>query len=137
MLIKKIEKILKGKKKGAAMVEAAMVFPLVILAVLALISILIFFYQVTEARVRMHVALRAESGRLSETVRYGEAPETPCPVYRQGGTVRSRGRLAFLEKGILKSLGKDVCAYKYIYNEREFIRRLDCEGGEAAGRSGL
>ena len=41
------------------MVEAALVFPLIILTVVALIHMLVFLYQQTELRARMHIALRA------------------------------------------------------------------------------
>lgn len=117
--------LLKGKKKGGTIVEAAMVFPLVILAVLTLIYILIFFYQVTETNVKMHLALRAESGKLSETLDYGEQPEAPYPVYKKAGSVCYKGTLSFLEAGLLKSLYKEISASKYVDDERAFIRLME------------
>lgn len=102
-----------------------MVFPLVILAVLALIYILIFFYQVTETNVKMHLALKAESGKLSETLDYGEKPETPYPIYRNAGSICYKGALSFLERGLLKSLHKEISASKYVDNERAFIRLME------------
>lgn len=117
--------LFKGKKKGSATVEAAMVFPLVILAVISLIYILIFFYQVTETNVKMHLALRAESGRLSKTLDYGEHPDAPYPIYRNAESVCYKGNLNFLERGLLKSLHKEISASKYVDDERAFIRLIE------------
>lgn len=102
-----------------------MVFPLVILAVFSLIHILVFFYQITETNVKMHLALRAESGRLSETLNYGQQPETPYPFYTKAGTVCCKGSIRFLETGILKSLDKEISASKYVDDERAFIRLME------------
>jgi hypothetical protein len=51
-----------GNKRGTAMVEAAIVFPLVIASVMAVIYLLINLYSFTALRSALHVALRAEAG---------------------------------------------------------------------------
>lgn len=118
-------------KKGTSTVEAAIVFPLVILVVLALISILIFFYQLTESNVKMHLALRAESGRLSGTIHYRNEEDAPFPIYERERRVYSRVSLTFFSRGLLQSLSKDLYAYKYADNEQNFIRRTDLTKGAA------
>ena len=54
-------------KKGTAMVEAALVFPIVILSVCGVIYMLIFFYETAETRAAMHTVLKAESGKTTHT----------------------------------------------------------------------
>lgn len=118
-------------KKGTSMVEAAVVFPLVILAVAALIQILVFFYQLTETNVKMHLALRAESGSISQTVIYETAEEPPFPVYKAGNRLYYSARLSFLEKGILRQIHKDIAARHYINRESAAIRSFDLAGAAA------
>lgn len=112
-------------RKGNAAVEAAMVFPLVILSVVALIYMMLYFYQQTETRAEMHIALRAENGRLTETVFYGKEPKEPFPVYRKAGRIYSQGTLTFTKTGLLRSGGKELFARKYIVDEAGFIRLTD------------
>lgn len=111
------------------MVETAIVFPLVVLAVTALIQILIFFYQLTEVNVKMHLALRAESGTLSKTIFYGERETSPYPIYRKGSRLYYSAKLAFLPKGILRQIHKELWARQYINREAAAVR-----GAELAAR---
>ena len=55
-------------RRGSAQAEAAMVLPLVILAVLTVIWLMVLFYAQTAARSGMHLALRCSAGILSDTV---------------------------------------------------------------------
>jgi hypothetical protein len=50
----------RGNKRGTTMVEAAIVFPLVIASVMAVIYLMINLYSFTALRSALHVALRAE-----------------------------------------------------------------------------
>lgn len=115
------------------MVEAALVFPIVILSVMALIYMLIFIYQQTQLRAQMHMALRAESGRASQTVEYLTKAKSPYPVYRKGLTVYYEGVLDFRKKGLLIPVRKDLSARGHINDEVAFIRLADlvkAGGGE-------
>lgn len=112
------------------MVEAALIFPLMILSVMALIYMLLYFYQLTEIRTEMHIALRAESGRISETVFYEKEPKEPFPVYRKTDHLYSSGTLTFTETGLLKAGKKNMYARKYTIDEAEFIRLMDLLKGE-------
>lgn len=107
------------------MVEAAIVFPLVILTVVGLIEILVFFYQLAETGTNMHVALRAESGRLSKTVVYGERREPPCPIYKRGGRLYYSAEVDFLERGLLRRIHKHIAACQYVDHEAAMIRGVD------------
>jgi hypothetical protein len=61
----------RGGKRGMAMVEAALVFPLVIASVMAVVYLMINLYSFTALRSSLHVTLRAEADAetgLTETV---------------------------------------------------------------------
>lgn len=107
------------------MVEAAMVFPLVILTVMALISMMVFFYQQTETRARMHIALRAESGKASKTVEYLTKAEAVYPIYKKSGQMHCQGTMSFFTNGLLNEREKGLSASKYIDRETNFIRYVD------------
>lgn len=107
------------------MVEAALVFPLVILTVVALIHMLVFFYQLTEAGANMHMALRAESGRISKTVECEPCAKTEFPIYKRAKELYCLGNKTFLERGILKNLEKSLSAKKYVDQEADFVRTVD------------
>ena len=55
-------------RKGTAMVEASIVFPLVICAVVALIYITVNLYLSLSFQTSLHMALRNECGEQTETV---------------------------------------------------------------------
>ncbi len=107
------------------MVEAALVFPLVVLTVVALIQMLLFFYQLAEKGAEMHMALRAESGRISETVQCAPQAEPGFPVYQRGTEVYFLGSMAFAERGLLQKLEKQLSAQKYVDHEADFVRTVD------------
>ncbi len=52
-------------RRGSTMVEAAVVFPLVILTVITCILICMFCYDQTAEQCRMHMAMRAQAGELT------------------------------------------------------------------------
>lgn len=112
-------------KKGTVMAEAAMVFPIVILAVAALIFVFQFFYQQTEMRVEIHKALRAESGEIHGTMKYHRKPETPFPVYRKGGTLCCYGTMKSKKKWFLEKQEKELMSEKYLDDEKQFVRMAD------------
>lgn len=118
-------------KKGTAMAEAAIVFPLVILCAAALIQILVFFYQVTQTNVNMHLALRAECGTLSKTVGYEGAGAPPYPICRSGNHLYYSARLPFLGGGILQQAHKDISARQYVYRGMTIVRTVDFAQGMA------
>lgn len=118
-------------RKGSVMAEAALVFPLVILTVAALIYMFQIFFRHTEVRAGMHRALRAESGRICETLQYGEPVQPPFPIYRKGSRLYCRGTLRSKSKGILDAQEKTFLSEKYVDDERDYIRRIELLEGEA------
>ncbi len=107
------------------MVEAALVFPLIILTVLALIHMLVFLYQQTELRARMHIALRAESGQVTQTVEYITKVNASYPIDHRGGQVFYASSVEFSKKGILNRRTKELSAHKYADDEAMFVRMVD------------
>ncbi|MEG0156344.1 MAG: pilus assembly protein, partial [Anaerovoracaceae bacterium] len=68
--------LLLRNKKGSSMVEATIVFPLVILVVMAVILILAFLYNEVATSTKSHLALTEAMGRETETVWvYKNVPE--------------------------------------------------------------
>jgi hypothetical protein len=77
-------------KRGTAMVEAAVVFPLVIASVMAIIYLMINLYSFTALRASLHVALRAEA----------DAKSGLTEVVIADGRMYDRYRLAAERRGI-------------------------------------
>ncbi|MCQ4636267.1 hypothetical protein NE619_05960 [Anaerovorax odorimutans] len=73
----------------------------------------------------MHIALRAESGRVTETVEYITKVKADYPVYNKGGQVYYEASLGFSEKGMLRRATKKISAHRYADNEASFIRTVD------------
>jgi hypothetical protein len=55
-------------RKGTMMVEAALIFPLVVAAVVAVIYMVIVLYSSLSLQASMHLDMRRESGEFTETV---------------------------------------------------------------------
>lgn len=113
-------------KKGAAMVEAAVVFPLVILAVISVICILIFLYNGVEMQCKMHMALRAEAGEVTETVNYIQQPDFVAPITRKGQhKLETKSQLKMGKRGLLfggAKLFQETC---YLSNGTDQVRKRD------------
>lgn len=59
-------------KKGSAMIEAAMIFPIMILTIITVIYITVGFYAESILSTAMHMKLTTEAGNLSGTITYCE-----------------------------------------------------------------
>lgn len=64
---------LKNEKKGSTTVEAAIVFPLVILTMITCMLICMFFYSQTIEQSRLHIILRQNAGEISGHTEYAES----------------------------------------------------------------
>lgn len=93
-------------RRGTVMVEAAVVFPLVILTVVTCILICLFFYTETIEQSKMHMVLRNEAGALTE--RSQRLKPDPARSWA-GSTERERRgifhRVRGKEQVIMKSKG--------------------------------
>lgn len=117
-------------KKGSAVVEAAVVFPLVIMTVVAVIFMLTFMFNEVAAQARMHVAVNAKAGRETETIFvYRNVPGSIKPYSGAGGTAKcwiADERLHFERRGILsRSFVKTKESRAYEVDEKRYIRNVD------------
>ena len=92
--------------------EAALVFPVIILTVITAVLVVLFFYSQMTERSGMHIALRSEAGFLTERTVYSHAPEFDGAVDADGraiiGRVTGRKQLLMDHRGILKKKGTFV-----------------------------
>ena len=119
-------------KKGTIMVEAAVIFPLIILAVMAVIYTLIFMNRQVSVRADMHINLWAERGIVSKTATTDTAPDAGFPVYGKkaaaGGTVYYSGSIGFMKRGLLKEYNRKSEGRLKWVREKELIRAADIIG---------
>ncbi|MCL1809789.1 MAG: hypothetical protein FWG42_08540 [Clostridiales bacterium] len=114
-----------NNKKGSAIAEAAIVFPMVIVVVLTVVYILIAMYTDASTAARDHLALRHESGTKTETVdRAGE--------YRQNVPEDKFGARPFMKNAEIsqgsKFLDKLLLtegSRVYVVDEAKYVRRSD------------
>ncbi len=117
-------------RKGSTIVEAAVVFPLVILTVTAVIYILAFMYDEAAAQVEMHLALNAHMGRETRTViTYSNVPEN-ANIYEGKKDIEkcyfAENGLRFGKKGLLRhSFMKRLESRIYSVDEKKHIRYSD------------
>lgn len=112
------------------MVEAAVIFPLVIMTVIAVVFMLIFMFHEVTAQARIQVAVNAEMGRKTETVfAYRNVPQKVSPYM---GTRNfhpcwiADEQLRFNRKGLLsRSFTKKKESTAYDVNEKRYIRIVD------------
>ncbi|MDR2354792.1 MAG: hypothetical protein LBE16_01215 [Clostridiales Family XIII bacterium] len=94
-------------KRGATMVEAAVVFPLVIASVAALIYLMINLYSFTALRASLHIALRAEA----------DAETGLTEALIADGRVYDRYRLAAERRGISAEHHREAVIRPYVAAE--------------------
>lgn len=114
-----------NNKKGAAIVESVMVFPLVIVSVITLIFMMVYFYAQLNERVDMHIALRAESGRLCENMFYGTEASDKFSIYKKPQQLYSSSIVDIEGNLISKGKEKEIAARKYLIDECKFVRMSD------------
>ncbi|MBQ9016064.1 MAG: hypothetical protein IJ109_08075 [Firmicutes bacterium] len=95
-------------RRGAAMIEAAVVLPLLILSVLTCLLISMFFYDTTQKQCRMHQTLRAQAGELTgriHTLDPAPADEISLSTGMQGlfQTVTGKEETAMIDSIMLKT----------------------------------
>lgn len=103
------------------MVEAAMVFPIMILTILAVLWMLVYFYQQIDSKVNLHMVLRAESGAVCGNFNYVNL-ESDLQTYRSAQQIYGYDTVQLENKGILGSREKEIRAGKYLIDEAQLIR---------------
>ena len=116
-----------GNRQGSHMAEAAVVLPIVILAVITLVLIIMFFYQQSIQQSRMHMVLRAEAGSLTgrmtcKTADFdGQIGKTREGIYP---VVRGSLELSMGSSGLLKAPGRTEISDTWrITNGPKHVRR--------------
>lgn len=119
-----------NKRSGQTMVEAAVVLPIVILSVVAIVYILSFMYSEVAESAKTHVASNAEMGKetgvsitnkhIPRNVSVSKSSSGLGSVYHSSGTVR------FRKKGLFqKSFTKRIESTTYEVDEKKLIRYTD------------
>lgn len=108
------------------MVEAAMVFPMVILSAVALMSMMLFFYRQVEAQCRLDIAARRTAGELTETV-YCTGKWYPGYSVEKDGRNKVSGAktVFFTEQGLLENTAADLHVQAYLVECGAWIRKWD------------
>lgn len=115
-------------RKGSVLAEASLIFPLVIGAVMAILYIVIGLFLSLQLQTGLHLDLRNEAGRVSETVHRTERVihtdfekgfVALRPILRAEKT-RTYKRNALILKGIERTEKGRV----YVIDEAELLRRV-------------
>lgn len=112
-------------KRGSTMVEAAVVFPMVILALVSVVYIMISMFEVTQQVSMLHTKVREEAGYTTET--YSFSPVSSKEFNVQNGLLTVKGETTVKnEKGaLLKSGSMRINTSAYKIREEDFIRKAD------------
>lgn len=117
-------------RRGSAIVEASMVFPIMLLSLMAVIYMMIYFYNNVGEQVKLHTALRAESGSICENFYYTNRADADLTVYKQGRKIYGFGRVEAKRAGILQEKSRSIRAEKYLIDETMIVRIADLTGTE-------
>jgi Flp pilus assembly protein TadG len=138
-----LKSILAKNERGSTMVEAAIVFPIVILSVIATLALIVNFYVASVENVSMHMATNAradsESGtgkltlrrsaaldRYSEEILSGKITSRTLPSSLFGHKIAnaSKTRRYVLTRFVRGSFGEEKESKTYIIDE-EKVKRND------------
>lgn len=116
-------------KKGSTIVEASMIFPLVIAGVMAVLYIVIGMYSSLSLQSSVHLALRNESGRLSETV-YRDEEGTSFKLEKSRLGLRAivaaeEIRSYQTSQLFTKKITRLESGRSYVIDEAELVRRVN------------
>jgi len=111
--------------------EAAIVLPVVIIAVITSVLVIMFFYTQMSERSRLHTVLRSEAGIMTEYTLYGDVPDMPDgyeinmkkPGITGTGEISASKNLLMREKGILTKRGRfTVKGSAYAADAPQYVR---------------
>ena len=101
--------IKKRSKRGSYIMEASLVLPILIFAVITVVLIIMFFYSQMTERSQMHIALRQESGLQTETMKNEVSLDWDGEIYTKKGAagvdVTGKKYLLMEHRGILSKKG--------------------------------
>lgn len=118
--------------KGSTIVEAALVFPIILLSLMTLISILMFLFEDSAAQADLHTVIRREAGKETGTF-ISHSGSSRVVVYdgiRGIYRVMNGSSSATFEGGgiLSRSFQKPVTGYLYMTDERKYARYIDFFG---------
>ena len=116
-------------KKGGTMIEAALVFPLIILSLMGIIGILMFLVEDAAGQAGLHQVLRSEAGTKTNTYLGHQGLSKAAVGEEFRGiycVVTGKVSIAFDGSGILsRSFRKPLMGYQYLTDERKYARYID------------
>ncbi len=113
-------------KKGSTFVEAAVVMPLVILAVMSLFYILINLYESVELKSSLHLGICAKAGYCSETFSISPADDEGLNLDSNKKKVTGSAKKSRYSGGLLKKHPAiSETGYNHIIIEEDIIRKAD------------
>ena len=114
-----------NSKRGSAIAEAAIVFPVVIIAVLTVIYILITLYIDASYAARDHMALRFAAGQETGTVIRGDEYGENKPVDKFGRKPFNELAVIIPETRLLEKILNAERGSAYVIDEADYVRKAD------------
>lgn len=116
-------------QKGGAMVEAALVFPMIILTLMAVITILTFLFEEAATQAEVHLVIRTEAGRQTGTF-HGQTGSYNVVIDKSIKGIQSilKGStyVTFEGSGMLTdAFHKPLTGYLHLTDERKYVRYMD------------
>lgn len=107
--------------------EASVVLPMIILAVITAVLVIMFFFSQMSERSRMHIELRKESGRAAESTAYLHQSAWEGEIYTEkkgvGGEVYGKKYLIMEHSGLLSKKGTFIIEDRCFYiNAAQYVR---------------
>lgn len=114
-------------KKGSALVEAALIFPIVIAGVMAVIYIIIGIFSAFTLQSSIHMNLKKEAGKISETIIKEEQTKQYSIKERMHGfnnVLYTEADAEYKTNRLFKkSIDRREKGRVYVIDEAEFVRR--------------
>lgn len=108
---------MKNSKRGTYIIEAAVVLPIIIIAMITLVLIEGYYYQLAAETGRMHIALRGNAGALTGKTIYADGGNWKGEIDMKksaiGGKVYGRGEVRMVSKGMIMGKGSQTIEGSY------------------------
>ena len=116
-------------KKGNTIVEAALVFPVILLSLMTVISILIFLFHDAASQADLHTEIRSEVGKTTGTFssRSGSSRVEIDFGFRGISRVMNGSTYVTFEKTeiISRWIKKPIYGFVHVIDERKYARYID------------
>ncbi len=114
-----------ASRKGGAVVEAAVVLPLIILSLITVILMMISMYRLVEDSVTLHAGLLREAGRESGTFSIEPAPAEFSSYRKSGDSMKGKTITPTYRGALLPSGAETTSSSAHIVREKKYIRKWD------------